>query len=93
MKDVENNVTWWSVPSSIFRQNERIVLASTTGTGLGGTTIYGVTDVDVVQTDSYTLVLSLMRDGINSPIVDISDPSSPVNVADIPPAYVAIAPE
>ena len=66
---------------------------SVTGTGLGGTTIYGVIDVDVVQTDSYTLVLSLMRDGINSPIVDISDPSSPVNVADIPPAYVAIAPE
>ena len=31
MKDVENNVTWWSVPSSIFRQNERIVLASTRG--------------------------------------------------------------
>ena len=29
MKDVENNVTWWSVLSSIFRQNERIVLAST----------------------------------------------------------------
>ena len=27
---MENNVTWWSVPSSIFRQNERIVLASTT---------------------------------------------------------------
>ena len=26
---MENNVTWWSVPSSVFRQNERIVLAST----------------------------------------------------------------
>ena len=29
LKDVENNVTWWSVPSSIFRQNERIIVAST----------------------------------------------------------------
>ena len=63
-------------------------VASITGLGLDGTTVYGVIDVDVAQTDSATVLLA-MTDNENVLIIDVSEPYSPALVASIPPAYVA----
>ena len=59
----------------------------TGGTRLGFTT-YGVTDTNIIQFGGGTYMVSLTRDENVSPIVDITNPYSPVTVAIIPPVPV-----
>lgn len=52
------------------------------------TAVYGVTDVRVVQVGSSLIALALTSDELVSLVVDLTDPSSPVALPNIPPVYV-----